>query len=166
MIGTSLTPQIRNKPIFAQEVAFLIVHLLPLAAIFTETTLFDWMVCIFFYLFRMFWITGGYHRYFAHKSYKTSRWFQFVIAFMAQSSAQKGALWWAAHHRRLDDETLLGRPLRMAGREREPVDVGRVCDHRRLLRRDRVRQLGHLVGARADRRLGSARGPQVLRVVA
>ena len=47
----------------------------------------------------MFWVTGGYHRYFAHKSYKTSRWFQFVIAFMAQTSAQKGALWWAAHHR-------------------------------------------------------------------
>jgi len=51
------------------------------------------------YFFRMFWITGGYHRYFAHKSYKTSRFFQFVIAFMAQTSAQKGALWWAAHHR-------------------------------------------------------------------
>jgi stearoyl-CoA desaturase (Delta-9 desaturase) len=47
----------------------------------------------------MFWVTGGYHRYFAHKSYKTSRWFQAVIAFMAQTSAQKGALWWAAHHR-------------------------------------------------------------------
>jgi stearoyl-CoA desaturase (delta-9 desaturase) len=47
----------------------------------------------------MFWITGGYHRYFAHKSYKTSRFFQFIIAFMAQTSAQKGALWWAAHHR-------------------------------------------------------------------
>jgi stearoyl-CoA desaturase (delta-9 desaturase) len=47
----------------------------------------------------MFWITGGYHRYFAHKSYKTSRWFQFIIAFMAETSAQKGALWWAAHHR-------------------------------------------------------------------
>jgi stearoyl-CoA desaturase (delta-9 desaturase) len=47
----------------------------------------------------MFWVTGGYHRYFAHKSYKTSRFFQFIIAFMAQTSAQKGALWWAAHHR-------------------------------------------------------------------
>jgi stearoyl-CoA desaturase (delta-9 desaturase) len=47
----------------------------------------------------MFWVTGGYHRYFAHKSYKTSRWFQFVIAFMSQTTAQKGALWWAAHHR-------------------------------------------------------------------
>ena len=89
----------RRKPILKQEIAFLIVHLLPLAAIWTGATLFDWVMCAFLYFFRMFWITGGYHRYFAHKSYKTSRWFQFVIAFMAQTSAQKGALWWAAHHR-------------------------------------------------------------------
>ncbi len=89
----------RNKPLLKTEISFIIVHLLPLAAIFTGATLFDWLVCAFLYFFRMFWITGGYHRYFAHKSYKTSRWFQFVIAFMAQTSAQKGALWWAGNHR-------------------------------------------------------------------
>jgi len=92
-------PQVRSKPILKQEIAFLLIHLSPLGAIWTGTTFFDWMLCIFLYFFRMFWITGGYHRYFAHKSYKTSRFFQFVIAFMAQTSAQKGALWWAAHHR-------------------------------------------------------------------
>jgi stearoyl-CoA desaturase (delta-9 desaturase) len=48
---------------------------------------------------RMFFITGGYHRYFAHKSYKTSRAFQLVLAFFGASSAQKGPLWWAGHHR-------------------------------------------------------------------
>ncbi len=69
------------------------------SAFFTGATLFDWIVCGVLYVTRMFWVTGGYHRYFAHKSYKTSRWFQFVIAFMAQTTAQKGALWWAAHHR-------------------------------------------------------------------
>ena len=92
-------PETRRKPILRSEVAFVIIHLSPIAAIFTGATLFDWMVCIFLYVFRMLWITGGYHRYFAHKSYKTSRFFQFVIGFMAQTSAQKGALWWAAHHR-------------------------------------------------------------------
>jgi stearoyl-CoA desaturase (delta-9 desaturase) len=51
------------------------------------------------YYLRMFAITGGYHRYFSHRSYKTSRAFQFFLAFLAQASAQKGALWWAAHHR-------------------------------------------------------------------
>ncbi len=93
------TLEVRNKPLLKQEIAFLIVHLLPLFALLTGATLFDWIVCAFLYFFRMFWITGGYHRYFSHKSYKTSRWFQFVIAFMAQTSAQKGVLWWAAHHR-------------------------------------------------------------------
>ena len=59
------------------------------------------------YIPRMFFVTGAYHRYFAHRSYKTSRWFQFLLAFGAQATAQKGALWWAAHHRvhhKLSDE--------------------------------------------------------------
>ena len=51
------------------------------------------------YYFRMFWVTGGYHRYFAHRTYKTSRWFQLVIAFFAMTTFQKGVLWWGAHHR-------------------------------------------------------------------
>lgn len=92
-------PESRRKPILKQEIAFLVVHLIPLGAIWTGATWFDWGVCLFLYVTRMFWVTGGYHRYFAHKSYRTSRWFQFVIAFCAMTSAQKGVLWWAAHHR-------------------------------------------------------------------
>jgi stearoyl-CoA desaturase (delta-9 desaturase) len=52
------------------------------------------------YLVRMFAITGGYHRYFAHRTFKTSRAFQFVLALLGMSTAQQGPLWWAAHHRR------------------------------------------------------------------
>ena len=48
---------------------------------------------------RMFFITGGYHRYFAHKTYETSRAFQFVLAAMGTTAIQKGPLWWAGHHR-------------------------------------------------------------------
>jgi stearoyl-CoA desaturase (Delta-9 desaturase) len=44
-------------------------------------------------------VTIGYHRYFSHRSFKTSRAFQFVLAVVCQMSAQKGVLWWAAHHR-------------------------------------------------------------------
>ena len=51
------------------------------------------------YFIRMFGVTGAYHRYFSHRTYRTSRWFQFVLAWLAQTSLQKGALWWAAHHR-------------------------------------------------------------------
>ena len=95
----TVTLQQRSKPVLKTEISFIIVHLLPLGALFTGATWFDWALCAFLYFFRMFWVTGGYHRYFSHKSYRTSRFFQFIIAFMAQTSAQKGALWWAAHHR-------------------------------------------------------------------
>jgi stearoyl-CoA desaturase (Delta-9 desaturase) len=51
------------------------------------------------YYLRMFGVTGGYHRYFSHRSFKLNRFWQFSLAFLAQTSGQKGALWWAAHHR-------------------------------------------------------------------
>jgi stearoyl-CoA desaturase (delta-9 desaturase) len=44
-------------------------------------------------------VTGVYHRYFSHRTYKTSRGFQFLLALLAMSSSQKGVLWWGAHHR-------------------------------------------------------------------
>ena len=52
------------------------------------------------YYVRMFFVTAGYHRYFSHRAFKTSRPFQFFLAWAAQSAAQKGVLWWAGHHRR------------------------------------------------------------------
>ena len=51
------------------------------------------------YLVRMFGITAGYHRYFSHRSFKLGRAAQLVLAILAQTSAQKGVLWWAAQHR-------------------------------------------------------------------
>ncbi|MCA9323446.1 MAG: acyl-CoA desaturase, partial [Planctomycetes bacterium] len=47
----------------------------------------------------MFAITGFYHRYFSHRAFKTSRVFQGVMAVVGASAAQRGPLWWAAHHR-------------------------------------------------------------------
>src|SRR5688572_2823166 len=51
------------------------------------------------YFVRMVVVTAGYHRYFAHRAFKTSRVFQFLLALGAQSAAQRGVLWWASHHR-------------------------------------------------------------------
>jgi stearoyl-CoA desaturase (delta-9 desaturase) len=51
------------------------------------------------YYLRMFGVTGGYHRYFSHRSFRTSRAFQLVLAVLAMTSVQKGVLWWASHHR-------------------------------------------------------------------
>jgi stearoyl-CoA desaturase (delta-9 desaturase) len=52
------------------------------------------------YFVRMFGITGGYHRYFSHRSYKTSRVFQFLLGLLGTTCTQKGPIWWASHHRR------------------------------------------------------------------
>ena len=51
------------------------------------------------YFVRMFAITGFLHRYFSHKTYATSRAFQFVMALWAATAVQRGALWWAYTHR-------------------------------------------------------------------
>ncbi len=48
---------------------------------------------------RTFALTGGYHRYFSHRSYRTSRAFQLVLAVLGCATFQQGPLWWAAHHR-------------------------------------------------------------------
>ncbi len=51
------------------------------------------------YVVMAFGITAGYHRYFSHRSYRTSRAFQFVLALLGTLPLQKGVLWWASHHR-------------------------------------------------------------------
>ena len=63
---------------------------------------FSWIalgVCVALYVIRMFAITGVYHRYFSHRTYQTSRPFQFILACLGCSAAQKGPIWWASHHR-------------------------------------------------------------------
>jgi stearoyl-CoA desaturase (delta-9 desaturase) len=79
--------------------AFVLLHFSPLALWYTGTDARALVLCAGCYLLQMFGITAGYHRYFAHRSYKTSRVFQFVLACLGCSAFQKGPLWWVAHHR-------------------------------------------------------------------
>ena len=84
---------------YIRSLPFVAVHLACIAAFFLK---FHWsylIVCLALYYTRMFFVTAGYHRYFSHRSFKTSRAFQFVMAFVATMSTQKGVLWWAANHR-------------------------------------------------------------------
>jgi stearoyl-CoA desaturase (delta-9 desaturase) len=91
------TPKSRAFFRFLRHFVF---HLLPLGAIWTGVEV--WYLWWFIPLLagRLFFVTAGYHRYFSHKSYKLDRVTQFIVAFLAQTSIQKGALWWAAHHRK------------------------------------------------------------------
>src|SRR6185436_7862259 len=78
---------------------FLGMHLACLLTIWTGVSFAAVVVCLALYGVRMFAITAGYHRYFSHRSYKTSRSFQFVLGWLGTMAAQKGPLWWASHHR-------------------------------------------------------------------
>src|SRR5215469_12746116 len=75
---------------------FFLVHLAALLIFFLPFHWYYLVTCLALLVVRMFFVTAGYHRYFSHRSFKTSRAFQFIIAFMAMSSSQKGVLWWAA----------------------------------------------------------------------
>ena len=82
------------------SIPFFLVHALAVAGV----ALVGWSpfliaLAIASYAVRMWAITAGYHRYFSHRSFKTSRAFQFVLAFLGTTACQKGVLWWAAHHR-------------------------------------------------------------------
>ncbi len=97
--GTPDTKLDVEKVDWIASIPFIVVHLICLAAIWTGVSWQSVAVCVALYFARMTVLTIGYHRYFSHRTFKTNRFFQFLLAFGAESSAQKGALWWAAHHR-------------------------------------------------------------------
>ncbi|WP_303980610.1 acyl-CoA desaturase [Dongia mobilis] len=90
------TPQDINYP---SAVPFVLVHLACFAAIWTGITWESVALGVALYWLRMFGVVAGYHRYFSHRAYSTSRAMQFLLACLAQSSSQKSVLWWASKHR-------------------------------------------------------------------
>ena len=92
-------PSHEEDIIHPRVLPFVIVHLTCFAIFWVDVQPIDWIICGALYVIRMFGITAGFHRYFSHRSFKTSRAFQFFLAFLGQSSAQRGVLWWAAKHR-------------------------------------------------------------------
>ena len=75
------------------------MHLACIGIFFTG---FSWVAVVALlitYFVRVFALTAGFHRYFSHRSFKTSRFFQFIMAWVGTSAAQMGPMWWAAHHR-------------------------------------------------------------------
>jgi stearoyl-CoA desaturase (delta-9 desaturase) len=94
--------------VLPERLPFALVHAACLAALWTGVTREALAIGAALYVARMLGVTAGYHRYFSHRSFKTSRAFQFVLAWLAQTSGQKSVLWWAAihrhHHRHSDTE--------------------------------------------------------------
>jgi stearoyl-CoA desaturase (delta-9 desaturase) len=84
---------------YFSSIGFVLIHVGCLAAVWTGVTWPAVALAIMLYVLRIFAIGAGYHRYFAHRAFSTSRACQFALAFLAQTSAQRGVLWWASKHR-------------------------------------------------------------------
>jgi stearoyl-CoA desaturase (delta-9 desaturase) len=84
------------------------VHVGAVCAVFTHPTWLDWLLLLAFTTARGLLTTVGYHRYFSHRAFKTSRVVQFLLGALCCTALQRGPLWWAAihrhHHRHSDDE--------------------------------------------------------------
>ncbi|HNL11872.1 MAG TPA: acyl-CoA desaturase [Turneriella sp.] len=97
--GDRVTGRSKIGSWFSGDKMFIAMHFIPLAAIWTGVTWKAVWLGVALYWIRMSFVTAGYHRYFAHKSFETSRIFQFILAFGAETTGQKGVLWWSGHHR-------------------------------------------------------------------
>ena len=78
---------------------FVLIHLACLCVIWVGWSPIAVLVAIGLYLLRMFAITGFYHRYFSHRTFKTTRVVQFIFAVFGAAAVQRGPIWWSAHHR-------------------------------------------------------------------
>jgi stearoyl-CoA desaturase (delta-9 desaturase) len=118
------------------------IHVGALVALIKGGSRLDWALVGGFYFVRMWAITAGYHRYFSHRAYKTSRAMQFLIALLGTTAVQKGPLWWAAihrkHHRESDTPNDVHSPVQrgfwwshigwVLARDHEQYDERRVQD--------------------------------------
>lgn len=85
--------------VYPSAIPFVMVHLATLGLLWSGVTPTALLLGFGLWAFRMVVITAGYHRYFSHRTYRTSRAFQLVLAVLCQTSLQKGILWWSAKHR-------------------------------------------------------------------
>lgn len=99
---TTLPPEQQTKQPslnWLRIVPFIALHLACFAVIWVGWSPVAVIVSILFYALRMVGITAFYHRYFAHKAFKTGRVTQFIFALIGSAATQRGPLWWASHHR-------------------------------------------------------------------
>ena len=108
---------VRNLPLkvdWVRCIPFIVLHLGCISVFWVGWSWTAVGVAALLYLVRMFAITAFYHRYFAHRTFKTSRLAQFGFAVLGNSAMQRGPLWWAAvhrhHHKHSDQEEDLHSP--------------------------------------------------------
>ncbi|MDQ9951468.1 MULTISPECIES: acyl-CoA desaturase [Acinetobacter] len=98
-VGASSEYVIEKKIQWLRIIPFILLHIACLAAFWVGVSWFAVIFMLGFYFLRMFAITAFFHRYLSHKTFQTSRIVQFIFVLIGTMSAQRGPLWWAAHHR-------------------------------------------------------------------
>ena len=89
-----------NKIDWLGTVPFILLNLSCFLVIWVGYSRVAVVTAVVLYFLRVFFIGAFYHRYFAHRTYKANRFWQFVFAILGSSAVQRGPLWWAAHHRK------------------------------------------------------------------
>jgi stearoyl-CoA desaturase (delta-9 desaturase) len=95
----AVAPNTTERIHWLGNIPYLALHLACFSAFFVGVTPIAAGVAALLFFLRMFAVTGFYHRYFSHKTFKTSRVFQFIMGVAGTTCVQRGPLWWAAHHR-------------------------------------------------------------------
>ena len=141
-LGVEQTRSLPERFEWGKALPFIVLHLGCLGAFWTGWSPVAVGVCALLYVVRMFFVTGIYHRYFCHKSYKASRPVQFLFAFLGLLCVLRGAVWWAAthrhHHAHSDEEVDVHSPRQkgflwahigwMTSSRNFPTDYSRIPD--------------------------------------
>jgi stearoyl-CoA desaturase (delta-9 desaturase) len=92
-------PVVRDPLRRCRDTLFIVaLHVIPVAAVMGGTTRGDWIACAVYYVVAAMGTGIGLHRYFAHRAFRTSRAFQFVLAVLA-CTAFAEPLGFAGKHR-------------------------------------------------------------------
>ena len=98
--NVKITDNVGESIDWMRVIPFILMHLVCLLVLVVGWSPVALWVALASYLLRMFAITAFYHRYFSHKSFKTSRFAQFLFGVLGATATQRGPIWWASHHRR------------------------------------------------------------------
>lgn len=90
--------------------AIVLSHVLPTAGVLyvlSQMVLYDiypstldLSLCLGFYFLTLLGLEVGYHRYFAHRAFKTSKFFEAVLALLGTVTFEGGVIWWTGTHKR------------------------------------------------------------------
>lgn len=93
------SPEVENRIDWVRAIPYIGMHLACIGVFWVGFSWLAFSIAALLYALRVFTLTGWYHRYFSHRSFRTGRIVQFLFAAIGTSAVQRGPLWWAAHHR-------------------------------------------------------------------